>query len=87
MISALKVALNQQAYMSVENNQDGLIQIMTDSCQQLMQLPFNIMRQYLESVMLWQLETATSLYSKQAKDLDNSFMKHIDKFEMRVKTF
>jgi len=73
-------------YVSVESSQDELIQIMTDSYQQLMQLPFEIMRQHLESVMFRQLETATSLYSKQAKDLDHAFNKHVDRFEATVKT-
>ena len=68
-------------YVSVESSQDELIQIMTDSYQQLMQL-----RQHLESVMFRQLETATSLYSKQAKDLDHAFNKHVDRFEATVKT-
>ena len=56
-----------------------------DSAQTLMLLPFEIMRQRLEAVMLRQLETATRIYARRAEELNNTFMTHIDKFEMTVK--
>jgi len=52
-----------------------------DDCQTMMLLPFEIMRQHMESAILQQLEIATGIYSKQATELDNAFMEHIDKFE------
>ena len=52
----------------------------------LLLLPFEMMRQYLESVMLQQLEIAAGLYFKQAKEMDNAFMTHVDKFEVTIKT-
>ena len=51
-----------------------------DDAQALMLLPFEIMRQHLESVMCQQLETATRIYARQAEELNNTFMTHIDKF-------
>ena len=56
-----------------------------DNAQTLMMLPFEIMRQHLESVMRLQLETATRIYARQAEELDNAFKTHIDKFEVTVK--
>ena len=58
-----------------------------DNTQTLMLLPFEIMRQQLEAVMFRQLETATRIYARQAEELDNAFMTHINKFEMTVKKF
>ena len=52
-----------------------------DDAQTMLLLPFEIMRQYMESVLLQQFEIATGIYSKQATELDNAFMEHIDKFE------
>ena len=57
-----------------------------DNAQTLILLPFEIMRQHLESVMYQQLETATRIYAKQAEELDHAFKTHIDKFETTVKT-
>ena len=53
--------------------------------QQLMLLPFDLMRQYLEDVMLQQLEIATGLYFKQAEEFENAFMIVIDKFKTTIK--
>ena len=58
-----------------------------DNAQALMLLPFEIMRQHLEAVMCRQLEAATKIYTRQAEELDNAFMTHINKFEMTVKRF
>ena len=58
-----------------------------DNAQALMLLPFEIMRQQLEAVMFRQLEAATKIYTRQAEELDNAFMTHINKFEMTVKRF
>ena len=58
-----------------------------DNAQALMLLPFEIMRQHLESAMFRQLETASRIYTRQAEELNNTFMTHIDKFEMTVKRF
>jgi len=55
-----------------------------DDAQTMLLLPFEIMRQYMESVLLQQFEIATGIYSKQAKELDNAFMSHIDKFDRTV---
>lgn len=46
--------------------------------QQLMLLPFEMMRQHMEDVMLQQLEIATGLYLKQAKEFENAFIAYID---------
>jgi len=46
--------------------------------QQLMMLPFEMMRQYMEDVMFEQLEIATRLYFRQAKELDSILMMHFD---------
>lgn len=50
---------------------------LTDA-QQLMLLPFDLMRQHLESVMLQQLEIATGLYVKQVEEFENAFMTYVD---------
>jgi hypothetical protein len=55
-----------------------------DNVQLLISLPFEIMRQYMESTILQQLETATGIYSKQIEELDNVFTKHVDKFDKTV---
>ena len=47
--------------------------------QQLMLLPFEKMRQYLENVMLQQFEIASGIYSKQADEFENAFMTYIDR--------
>jgi hypothetical protein len=44
-----------------------------------------MMRQHLESVMLRQFEIAFGIYSKQAEELDNAFMAHIDEFKVTVR--
>jgi hypothetical protein len=44
-----------------------------------MLLPFEMMRQYLEDVMLRQLEIATGIYSKQADEFENAFMAYVDR--------
>ena len=46
--------------------------------QQLMLLPFEMMRQHLESVMLQQLEIATGLYVKQAEEFENAIIAYVD---------
>lgn len=56
-----------------------------DNSQLLMLLPFEMMRQHLESVILRQFEIACGIYSKHAEELDNAFMKHVDKFEVTVR--
>lgn len=79
------VALNQKVGM--ENSQDRPIQIVPATPEHLlMLLPFEMMRQHLESVMLRQFEIAFGIYSKQAEELDNAFMMHVDKFEVTVRT-
>ena len=67
--------IQQQPMVGVEN------------AQTLILLPFEIMRQHLESVMFRQLEAATKIYTRQAEELDNAFTTHINKFEMTVKKF
>jgi len=57
-----------------------------DNAQALMLLPFEIMRQHMESVMFRQLEVVVGLYSKQAEELDNAVMMHVNKFEATVRT-
>jgi hypothetical protein len=57
-----------------------------DNLQALMLLPFDVMRQYLELVMVRQLEKATGIYSKQAEELDRAFMTHVDNFEVALGT-
>jgi len=47
--------------------------------QQLMLLPFEMMRQYMEDVMLQQLEIATGIYYKQAGEFENAFLAHVDR--------
>ena len=50
--------------------------------QQMLLLPFEMMRQYMEDVMRQQFEIATGLYFKQAEEFENAFKMHVDKFEV-----
>ena len=50
--------------------------------QQLMLLPFEMMRQHLEDVMLQQLKIATGIYYEHADEFENAFMRHINEFEI-----
>ena len=70
--------------MYMEDGQEKQTQIVISPTQQLMALPFEMMRQYLESMMVQQLEIATALYTRQAEELDNVFMTHVDKFEAAI---
>ena len=54
--------------------------------QTLVLLPFEIMRQRLESVMLRQLEIATGICSKQAEEFDNAFNSCVGNFEVALGT-
>ncbi|MFC2069337.1 hypothetical protein ACFLTP_10090 [Chloroflexota bacterium] len=56
-----------------------------DNAQLLMMLPFEMMRQHLESVILRQFEIAFGIYSKQADELDNTSMTHIYEFEVTLR--
>jgi hypothetical protein len=47
--------------------------------QQVMLLPFEMMRQYMEDVMLQQLEIATGLCEKQTEEFENAFMTYVDR--------
>ena len=63
----------------MENSQNQPTQITITVSQQLMLLPFELMRQHLEDVMLRQLEIATGIYYKQADEFENAFMAYVDR--------
>ena len=63
----------------MENSQNQPTQITITVSQQLMLLPFELMRQHLEDVMLQQLEIATGIYYKQAEEFENAFLAHVDR--------
>ena len=63
----------------MENRQNQPTQITITVSQQLMLLPFELMRQHLEDVMLQQLEIATGIYYKQADEFENAFTTYIDR--------
>jgi len=60
-------------------SQNQPTQITITVSQQLMLLPFELMRQHLEDVMLQQLEIATGIYYKQAEEFENAFLAHVDR--------
>jgi hypothetical protein len=62
----------------MENSKNQPTQITITVSQQLMLLPFELMRQHLEDVILQQLEIATGLYFKQADEFKNVFTTYVD---------
>jgi len=67
--------------MGIEGSQDRPIQVMPCNSQLLMMMPFEIMRQQMELIILQQFEIATGIYSKHTEMLDNSFTTYFEKLQ------
>lgn len=79
---------NGQAYIRLDcQPQSPLLAEITpiDTQQMLLMLPFEIMLKHLEATVVCEFEFACEISSKNAKELDDAFMAHVDRFEETVR--
>ena len=70
------IRAHQHVNMRLDDIRETPTQLVTDFSQRIMLLPFEIMKQQLESMMLQQFEIATGIYSKQAEKLGKVLISH-----------